>query len=198
MTTPSASSAPEKPHCHARRHMTPSQFMTYDAMKAMAKKPPFPARPGAIIHVDFVCYGQLITITNRTSIGKNQNRDNIKALVKMGWLIPIEEEGKPRWKSGRWANNKYIVLDHEQYERRALRHEDGYVRCPGFKFNEMTGENLTPLTDKKRTEFSRSDFVINAAFKRHDERMKKATTEELAAWAEWLRNADPKHPRGGR
>jgi len=78
-----------KPVCHARRHMTPSQFMTYDAMRAMAKDDGHGSR---------VCYARLTTITNHTRIGRSQNRDNISALESLGWLM---QEPRSRWRGGR-------------------------------------------------------------------------------------------------
>jgi hypothetical protein len=178
-TNPSTGNPPEKPTCHPRRHLTPSQFMTYDAMRAMAKEDDLG---------DLVCYAQLITITNRTSIGKTQNAENIKALVAKGWVIP---QDKVRWRAGRWANNKYTVLEHADYEQKAFDHEDPYVMCPPFKFNEKTGENLKPIADADdRREFNKSDFAINAALAR------AATSRErtafTAALSTIMREATPK------
>ena len=64
----------DKPVCHVRRHLTPSLFMTYDTMRAMAKKPDFQMKPGAIIKTHFVCYARLTTICNHNSLSRNQNR----------------------------------------------------------------------------------------------------------------------------
>ena len=166
--------------------------MTYDAMRAMAKKPDNTFEPGSVICVDLICYAKLTTITNRTSIGKTQNSHNIKKLVELGWIIPMD---KVRWRAGRWANNKFIVLDHADYERRAFKHEEPYAMCPPFKFNEPTGKKLTTITDTERRKFERSDFAINAVLKRHSESpewrarvaalqaiMDAATPEERRAW----------------
>lgn len=176
----------DKPTCHPRRHMTPSQFMTYDAMRGMAKKPELKA--GGVIYPHLVCYAQLITITNHTSLGKNQNRDNIKALIEKGWLIP---EDKIRWRQGLWANNRYAVLEHSDYEAKAQQHEGWqYSACPSFKFEAHTGENLKPATPADRKKFEQSTFAVNAAHKRAAARIASATHEEREAWATFFREAD--------
>ena len=132
-----ASKAPtDKPTCHVRRHLTPSEFMTYDAMRAMAKEDD---------HGELICYAKKITIANHTSLGENQTGNNIKALVEKGWLLP---EDKVRWRAGRWANNRYIVLEHADYEKLALQHMGPYAGCPPFRYDAKTGEHLLPSKKK--------------------------------------------------
>jgi len=131
----------DKPVCHERRHMTPSQFMTYDAMRAMAeslhKNGPYEDR---------VFYARLTTLTNHTSLSRNQNRKNIDDLIALGWVIPEERN---RFRGGRFGTQRYRVLTHEQYERHRLRHDVtalGYVykACPDFKYEAATGKILRP------------------------------------------------------
>lgn len=122
----------EKPVCHVRRHLTPSLFMTYDAMRAMAKKNEYG---------NLICYARLITITNHTSISRNQNQMNIAALEARGWLI---QEERSRWRGGRFGSNRYEVLEHTDYERLALQRLEPYKPCPDFKFEASTGERLQP------------------------------------------------------
>src|SRR6266851_9139939 len=98
--------------CYARRHLTPSQFMVYDAMLHMGKKPP--DEPHAVR----VCYATILTIANKTSLGRDRIIENINRLVGLGWLIP--DDPGMRWRNGRWANNRYLVLDHEQYSQGAV------------------------------------------------------------------------------
>jgi hypothetical protein len=122
-----------KPVCYARRHLTPSQFMVYDAMFHMAKRPVLDDRAAVR-----VCYATILTIANKTSLGRDRIIDNIKELVALRWLIP--DDPGMRWKNGRWANNRYLVLDHEQYRQRAA------VPCPALKYDTETGQNLMPYT----------------------------------------------------
>jgi hypothetical protein len=183
MNKPSVADSPEKPTCWVRRHLSPSLFMTYDAMRGMAKKD---------AHGELICYGKLITIANHTSLSKNQNADNILALDAKGWVMPQNRE---RWNKGRWGYNSYIILEHADYEKFALQHQEPYVMCPPFKYDSKTGENLIPMTDEERRKFERSDFAINAVLKRHagtpewrartaalQSLMDAATPEEKAEW----------------
>lgn len=137
----------DKPVCHERRHMTPSQFMTYDAMRAMAEKPALKT-DGRPNYGYIVCYARLTTITNHTSISRNTNRANIEALKEMGWL---EEEPRSRWRGGRFGSNHYLVVSHEEYQRRALEHTPPYKRCPVFKFEAHTGKLLKSPRPADRT-----------------------------------------------
>jgi hypothetical protein len=143
--------------------------MTYDAMRAMCVQPDE--------HGNLICYAQKHNITNHTSIGMTQTGENVAALVELGWLVPQEKE---RWKKGRWANNRYIVLEHDEWVR--AHHE-----CPPFKYDVVTGQNLLPATD------DRKDFPVNAALKgwarenRHfiaalSQVMNEATPEERKEW----------------
>jgi len=123
---------PTDRHCHARRHLTPSQYMTYDAMRAMAKA----EKNDPLL----TCYAKVTTIVDRTSVGRTQTIENIKALVTKGWLIPRD---KIRWKAGQFGNNHYVVLDHDDYARYAARREDDrYEFCPPFQYDAKTGEKL--------------------------------------------------------
>ncbi len=103
--------------------------MVYDAMLHMGKKPP--DEPHAVR----VCYATILTIANKTSLGRDRIIENINRLVGLGWLIP--DDPGMRWRNGRWANNRYLVLDHEQYSQ-------GARPCPPLKYDTKTGENLAP------------------------------------------------------
>jgi hypothetical protein len=173
--------AKEKPTCHVRRHLTPSQFMTYDAMRAMAKEDDCG---------DLICYAKKTTISNHTSLRVNQTGDNIKALVEKGWLVP---EDKVRWRAGRWANNRYLVREHADYEKQALHHEEGYTLCPPFKYDAKTGEVLTtaPAPNDEfafRVEarrWSKENRVFIDALKKV---LAEMTDDEREAWVTQLRD----------
>jgi hypothetical protein len=106
--------------------------MTYDAMRAMAKKDE---------HGNLICYARLTTITNHTSISRNQNQMNIVRLEELGWLL---QEARSRWRGGRFGSNRYEILTHEDYERFALERVEPYTLCPEFKFEASSGKRLSP------------------------------------------------------
>jgi hypothetical protein len=160
--------------CNERRHLTPSQFMTYNAMRAMCVQPDE--------HGNLICYAQKHNIVNHTSIGMTQNGENIAALVEKGWLIPQEKE---RWKKGRWANNRYIVIEHAGWEQA---HPD---QCPPFKYDVKSGENMLRVTD------DRKNFPIDVELKRFvksDARMQEMISllkgVTFAQIKEWVRQAE--------
>ena len=133
--------------CHARRHMTPSQYKTYDAMIAMSLSG----------RADGICYASRWTIANHAGQKLSAVDRNIKSLVKMGWLVPEGQQGR-RW--GEWSTNKYYVMEHDEYPEDRL-------RCPLFEYNPVTGEkntasNKTNLVDylkSKRTQTAESPDV---------------------------------------
>ena len=141
----------DKPVCHVRRHLTPSLFMTYDTMRAMAKKPDFQMKPGAIIKTHFVCYARLTTICNHNSLSRNQNRDNIAALEALGWIIAEERN---RFRGGQFGPNHYIVLEHDEYYGQVLRHRAPYKLCPVFKY-EMSSGRILETVRRSAGEFHR-------------------------------------------
>lgn len=124
--------------------------MTYDAMRAMAKRNE---------HGSLICYARLTTITNHTSISRNQNQMNIVRLDQLGWLI---QEERSRWRGGRFGSNRYEVLEHADYDRLALRREEPYILCPVFKFEASTGERLQPSSGVPEN-FAAEEYLMNTS-----------------------------------
>src|ERR1700730_5423143 len=92
--------------CHPRRHMTASEYVTYDAMTAMAKT------NKASTPNDIVFYGRLTTLANHTNRSVWTERQNIASLDKKGWVITA---ARTRWHGGMWGTNRYTMVDHEWY-----------------------------------------------------------------------------------
>ena len=112
-------------NCWARRHMTPSQFMVYDAMYHMTRPP------------DRLCFSSILGVANKTSLGRDTVIKCIKELVESGWLIS-DPDSSVRWKNtGRWANNRYTVVTHDEFKG----------GCPPLKYDPDTGENVYPSAD---------------------------------------------------
>lgn len=113
--------------CWARRHMTPLEFMVYDAMFHMASPP------------DRLCFSSINGVANRTSLGRDSVIKCMKSLVAKGWLIPDPDQSV-RWQNtGRWANNRYIVVTHDNFKG----------VCPPLKYDPETGENMWPASDRR-------------------------------------------------
>jgi len=123
----------DKFQCHERRHMTASEFVTYDTMRAMAKK------NKASSPNDLVFYGRLTTLANYTNRSVETERINIKSLVKKRWLIP---EDYTRWRGGLWGTNRYGVVEHEQYVH-AYQYANKPCPCPPFRYDPETGKKTT-------------------------------------------------------
>jgi hypothetical protein len=114
--------------CHARRHMTASEFMTYDAMNAMANRD------------SGLCFASLVTIANHTNRSVKTEQVNVAALLKKGWL-ELEEKSRRR-PGGEFTTNKYTVLKHDTLLRaeQALQHTIYPDFCPLFKYDTVTGK----------------------------------------------------------
>jgi hypothetical protein len=110
----------KKISCFARRHMTPSQYVTYDAMIHMRGSAPNPP----------VCYAPIWKIANHSGLGRGTTINNIKALLDAGWLIPAPDSFE-RWSnSGRWVSKHYVFRENVH---------DHCVECPAFKYDNETG-----------------------------------------------------------
>jgi len=129
--------------------------MTYDAMLAMAMAGPPDPETGKR-----VCYAKLTTIVNHGSLGRSQTIANITALLERGWIEPKDK--RERWRNGRWTNNQWLVLDHEEYERRARlpRLSKVYERCPPFRYDPEDGTKLGIVDSKAK------DFPANMELRR--------------------------------
>lgn len=145
-----------KLQCHARRHMTASVFMTYDAILAMAKSSPTydPSNGSGVIF-----YGRVSTIANHTNRSRKTEFDNIKILIRDGWLRPDGEQS--RWKAGQWGTCRYSVCEHEEYLA------DYLTSCPALKYDPQTGkrigkcgklgEGLVRANERRRDELRRKN-----------------------------------------
>ena len=115
--------------CWARRHMTPSQYVTYDTMRHLRGKAPNPP----------VCYAPIWRIANNSGLGRGTTLNNIKALLASGWLIPAPHSFERWTNSGRWVSKQYLLLDDTH---------DHCSACPPYKYDFETGENLAPEDDR--------------------------------------------------
>lgn len=130
---PTPGEEPEKSEfrCHERRHMTASEFVTYDTIRAMAKS------NKASSPEDLVFYGRLSTLANYTNRSINAERRNIESLVRKGWLIPA---ARTRWRAGRWGTNRYSVVEHEWYIANATAYAQEPSQCPPYRYDVHTGK----------------------------------------------------------
>jgi hypothetical protein len=113
-------------NCHARRHIRPAAFVTYDAAVAMCK-----SKPGYKLKDELIFYGELGTLANRNNRGTQQESEAIDSLVESGWFIELEERRRFR---GRFTTGKYRIVEHEEF---AKTHS-----CPPYKYDPDTGERI--------------------------------------------------------
>jgi hypothetical protein len=156
--------SPPEIFCNERRHLTPSQYMVYNAMRAIAEsgKHKRPRKDGLL-----VCSAKETTIANHTSIGRSQIRVNIKALVEKGWLEPlrdIETDRQRRWRKGIWASNQYVIIVHDEYERRAQRRQRPYEFCPAARYVYDTGAPVEKATPEQLEAVERMRAAIRSTF----------------------------------
>jgi hypothetical protein len=122
--------------CWARRHITPSQYVTYDTMRHLRGKAPNPP----------VCYATILKISNNSNLSRATTINNIQALLESGWVIPAPDAFE-RWNnSGRWASKQYLVREDTH---------DHCATCPPFKYDLETGENLAPSESESHLPVSR-------------------------------------------
>ena len=138
--------------CRPQRHMSASEFMTYDAMMACARSKE--ARKDAKANDPFIFYGTMTTLANMNNRCRNVEGKNAGTLVKKGWLVRVLDRQQTNWK-GEWGTWQYIVYDHEAFERerdvlrrKALRTKDDKMRrlleyivdkkraCPLFRYDD--------------------------------------------------------------
>lgn len=119
--------------CHERRHMTASEFVTYDTMRAMAKK------NKASTANDLVFYGRLTTLANYTNRSVETERTNIESLVEKGWLLDAD---RTRWRGGLWGTNRYLVAEHKWYVTHAKQYATKPTECPAYRYDPHTGERV--------------------------------------------------------
>jgi len=112
---------PEK--CRPKRHMTASEFMTYDAMVGCAKSDP-EWKEGLPLKF----HGRLTTVGNYNGRGAEQEGENMTALEKKGWLERLPRLGS----HGRTRH--YRVLEHAEFLAAHL------GSCPPFKYDPATGD----------------------------------------------------------
>ncbi len=185
----------EKPMtCHERRHLTPSQFMTYDAMRACCGN-------NRDAQGNRICFAQLTTLSNLTGLSVNQNRDNVRALTEAGWVLADQTpDEQNRWK-GKWSNNRYVVFDHDGRQRHLILTGQP-AACPPFPYSK-DGVKQATMTDEQRRAFERTHFAINAALRRYantparkaltaalSEVLRNMTTEEREAWVRQLKGEE--------
>lgn len=122
--------------CHPRRHMTASEFRTYDTMLAMIGSKPHDKDDALIFH------GRLTKLANYNNTSVETENLNLKSLVNKGW---VKRVGKQRWRAGRWGTVQYLIVDHEKYvyENPALRSE-GWTACPPYRYDMETSDNVSP------------------------------------------------------
>src|SRR5689334_18611298 len=119
--------------CHERRHMTASEFVTYDTMRAMARK------NKASTANDLVFYGRLTTLANYTDRSVETERTNIESLVERGWLLDTD---RTRWRDGLWGTNRYLVVEHKWYVAHAKEYAETPSECPAYRYDPNTGEKV--------------------------------------------------------
>jgi hypothetical protein len=140
--------------CHARRHMSATLYMTYDAILAMAKSGQY--TPDAPL----VFYGRISTVANHTGRSRQTESDNMSRLVSMRWLLPLDDKQPQQEDSGRWRPHMYRVVEHELYVK-AMKLA-GKASCKPFQYDPETGERvgepgvLLPGLKKYRDEYRKS------------------------------------------
>ena len=111
--------------CFARRHMTPSEYWTWDAMRHMKGKQDSDT-PG-------VCNANLATICNHTNQSRSNVWRNIQSLLASGWLSYAPGEQRRFKDTGRMAARQYIL-------RTDL--HDHVPGCPPWMFDPQTHDQV--------------------------------------------------------
>jgi hypothetical protein len=105
-------------------------FVTYDAMLAMCKSDKEGILPGEPL----IFWGSEKKLANMNNRSAQQESEALDALEKAGWIVAVDD-GKPRWKKGRWTTRQYRVLEHDEYMA-------AHGGCPPLRYDEETGEKL--------------------------------------------------------
>jgi hypothetical protein len=135
MTLPNKNDKPEFV-CHAKRHMTASEFKTYDTMRVMIFSGPHGKEDSLIFH------GKLTKLANYNNTSVETENLNIKSLIKKGWLVRL---GKQRWRAGRWSTVQYVFLEHDDYVNQTERMRTAsWQPCPPYRYDTDTGDNVAP------------------------------------------------------
>jgi hypothetical protein len=106
----------DKPTCWPRRHLPAHLFETYDAIAACTQNAPHEYYAGPYV---------LANLTNRSV---ETERNNIEELVRLGWLVPVNDGVQQRWSRGQFDTKKFRRLGHDEF---VAAHEGG---CPPPKY----------------------------------------------------------------
>jgi hypothetical protein len=148
--------------CHVRRHLTPSEFRTYDTMRIMVMSGPHEKGDQLFFH------GRLAKLANYTNSSIRLEEINIKSLEAKGWLVRSHQQ---RWRGGKFGTVEYLLLSHDEYvacEKFPHGRAHKWSPCPPYKYDMETGELITPgklkpglakvSDDKKRNQLIRAFF----------------------------------------
>jgi hypothetical protein len=123
--------------CHARRHMTASEFRTYDTIRIMVMSGPHDKDASLLF------YGKLTKLANYNNTSPELEAINIASLIEKGWLLRM---GKQRWRGGRWGTVQYILVEHDDYANITeymKKSVPGWQACPPYRYDMETGRKLS-------------------------------------------------------
>jgi hypothetical protein len=101
--------------CVARRHLDASVFVTYDAMLAVAtywqNQREAKGEPrGALIF-----FGKATRLADMNDRNESVERDNIKKLETLGWIVSTHDAQRRRQRAGTFTSNEWRVLTHDEF-----------------------------------------------------------------------------------
>jgi hypothetical protein len=116
--------------CVARRHLNAAVFVTYDAMLAVAtywqNQREAKGEPrGALIF-----FGKATRLADMNDRNEQVERDNIKKLEALGWIVSTHEEQRRRRRAGTFTSNEWRVLTHDEF---VAAHPDA---CPPRRYDD--------------------------------------------------------------
>lgn len=140
----------------AQRHMTASEYLTYDGMLAMSRSRKAKERMEREQNSDRLFYGSMITLANRNNTSPRTEERNVASLLRKEWIAV--ERPQVHWRGGKWSTVRYIVWTHEEYIDCGI---GGIKRptheCPALKYDPETGEQVIE-GKPKNPNLARSDM----------------------------------------